>query len=111
MIPIHESQIGGGKVRRMFSKGSVKLRPGTVLTGDEVRSIRALNRTALIEKGYLDIWPVVDVPAEGTARFIRPLGFGRYDVIEGRKLNDEALDKEAAHKMAGIPMPDNGGKD
>jgi hypothetical protein len=114
MIPIPAAQIGGARVQRTFTMGDRRLRNGDVLTGDEVRSIRPANRSAFIDKGYIVPWPIEAVslhvaqqPAEPVSRFIRPLGFGRgYDVIEGRKVNDEPLmTKEEAQALAGIELP------
>lgn len=110
MIPLHPNQIGGARVQRGFNMGGKRLLSGHNLTGDEVRSIPHANRVALVEKGFLVLWPVDagngpgQQPA-GNVRFVRPIGFGRYDVIEGRKLNDEYLDKESAYALAGIEMP------
>lgn len=111
MIPIPASQIGGARVQRAFRMGDRFLKNGDTLTGDEVRSIRPANRSAFIDKGYIVPWPieaVASVAAQGQPldRFVRPLGFGRgYDVIEGRKINDEPLTKEEAHALAGIEPP------
>lgn len=116
MIPIPASQIGGARVQRAFMFGDRRLTNGDTLTGDEVRSIRPANRSALIEKGYFVPWPIEAMTAgqaqggEPLDRFVRPLGFGRgYDVIEGRKINDAPLTKEEAHVLAGIELPPQNG--
>jgi len=114
MIPIHHTQIGGGKVERPFRMGDRSLPRGTVLSRDEVMSIRISNRGSLIDKGYLSVWPR-DAIAQQVAQHSEPqerhvvnCGFGRYDVVEGRKLNEQYLDKESAYLLAGKPLPANG---
>jgi hypothetical protein len=116
-IPMHHSQIGGGKVERPFSMGGRTLPRGTVLTREEILAIRTANRSSLIDKGYLAVWPkealssgqaVAGEPAE---RFVIHTGFSRYNVIEGRVINAEPLDKESAHLLAGKPLPANGKND
>jgi hypothetical protein len=87
--------------------GDRYLMAGTVLTGDEVRAIRPTNRSSLIDKNFIAVWPVDASQFAGppAVRHVVPRGFGRYDVVEGRKLNDEWLDKEAAFALAGLPLP------
>jgi hypothetical protein len=112
MIPIPAKEIGGARVQRTFTFGARRLQNGDVLTGDEVRAIRPANRSAFIDKGYIVPWPIEAAqmaPQAGVERFVKPLGFGRgYDVIEGRKVNDEPLSKEEACALAGIEPPGNG---
>ncbi len=114
MIPIHHTHIGGGKVERPFRMGDKTLPRGTVLTGDEVRSIRTSNRSSLIDRGYLAIWPMeavaqqVQHSLEPQERHVVNCGFGRYNVVEGRRLNEQALDRESAYLLAGKPLPANG---
>ncbi len=113
-IPIHHTQIGGGRVERPFTMGDRTLPRGTVLTREQIVGIRTANRSSLIDKGYLMVWPrealssgqpVVTEPQE---RHVVNIGFGRWNVIEGRKLNQEPLDKESAHLLAGLPLNGNG---
>src|SRR5258706_14951778 len=115
MIPIHHSQIGGGKVERPFSMGGKTLPRGTVLDRETVMSIRISNRGSLIDKGYLSVWPreavaqqVAQHASEPQERHVVNCGFRRYNVVEGRRLNEQALDKESAYLLAGKPLPANG---
>src|SRR5258706_3819190 len=114
MIPIRHTHIGGGKVERPFGRGDKPLPRGTVLTGDEVRSIRTSTGPALIDRGYLAICPMEAVAqqaqhsSEPQERHIVNCGFGRYNVVEGRRLNEQALDRESAYLLAGKPLPANG---
>ena len=69
-------------------------------------SFPKLNRMALAEKRYIDLVPkgAVGSAASGQ-RFVISEGFGRFNVIEGKKLNEEALDREQAYALAGIDPP------
>lgn len=113
MIPIHHSEIGGGRVERPFTMGGKLLARGTMLSGDDVRGIRAANRSSLIDRGYLRVWPkeaAAQQPQAGQAaeRFVIHSGFGRYNVVEGRVLNEQPLDKDSAYLLAGKAAPRNG---
>ena len=96
------NQIGGAVVRRTFKSGGRQLTSGSRLSGDEVRSFPALNRRALIEKKYIEVFPLnTDAgTVSGGKRFVVSRGFGKFDVIEGKKLNDDALDKDTARVLA-----------
>jgi hypothetical protein len=103
--------ITDGMVARPFTTddgtGRLKtLMPGTPLTHEQIRRIPLANRAALIDKGFISVIPkrVAD-SAAGSDRYVIHLGFGRYDVVEGRKLNHAPLNVEEAHEMAGLPPP------
>ncbi len=96
-------QIGGAVVRRAFRMGERFLFANTKLTPEEVFSINPANRVALINNGMLVIWPrgnEVAAPAAVKAeRFMVHTGGGRYDVIEGRRVNEASLSREEAQAM------------
>lgn len=121
--PIHPSNIGGGRVVRTFTNGLISdkaLLAGTTLTREQILKMPSANRNALIEKGYMMVWPpssdtlpaAVAPRADATAgatphqRFVRPRGFGKYDVIEGVQLNDRPLSKDEAYPLAGLQVPE-----
>lgn len=98
-----DHEIGGAIVRRPFTRHGVYLRGGDRLTADEVRAIPIANRSALIDSHFLELFPTPEfaltslpMPAD---RFMVHRGAGMYDVIEGRRLNDEPLAKEAAEAL------------
>lgn len=96
-----DDNIGGAYVRRGFTRGGEYIKAGTRLSPDDVRSIPIVNRRALAVSGALDIFPVA--PAHDAADFDRYVihrGGGHYDVIAGRKLNDEPLSKAEAEGLA-----------
>ena len=99
MIP--DNEIGGAYVRRTFTRNGEYLRPGTVLSGDDVRSFNLPNMRALIDSGYLEAWPKPPVDNLGD-RSIVHIGGGRYDVYAG-KLNAEPLNREDAEELATRP--------
>lgn len=100
-----DADIGGAFVRRGFTRftadGGAWLKAGTKLTADEVRSIPMVNRRALSVSGALDIYPVGPVAqVEDFDRYVIHRGGGHYDVIAGRKLNDEPMTKADAEALA-----------
>ena len=99
----HEiGQIGGAYVRRRFTMGERDLVGGVdVLTAEELAAIPPANLTALINTGKLETFPAPPAGSAPSARFAVHLGFGKYDVIEGRKITDEPLTKEEAEALAG----------
>ncbi len=98
---LKENDIGGGIVRTAFRMGARYLIANTKLTAQEVMSINPANRMSLIDKGYLAVWPKIDAaPAAKGERFTVHTGGGRYDVIEGRRLNEDSLSKEEAHALS-----------
>lgn len=111
MFQIAADQIGGAIVRRTFSSsrdGGKRFVAGQRLSGDEVRSFPAINRNSLIEKRYIDVFPQGGEMQTKGERFVISSGFGKFHVIEGKKLNDEALDREQAYALAGMVAPPKG---
>lgn len=104
---LRANEIGGGTVRRTFRFGDAAVFAGKTLTAEQILAMPEANRRALIEKGYIVVYPkppeteTVAAPAKGK-RHVVATGFGRYDVIEGRKLNKKALTKEEAQALAGV---------
>lgn len=106
-LEIAEGDIGGARIRMGFSRGNVRMKAGDHLTADEVRSIPPANRRALASSGFIEVYPqrVQVVQREAAAvpgdRFIVQVGKGQFNVIEGRRLNDQPLSREDAEKLAG----------
>ncbi len=105
--------ITDGMVSKPFTTddGSGRLKvlaPGTKLSHEQIRKIPIGNRAALIDKGFITVVPkrVADATSSGSGRFVVPLGFGYYDVVEGRKLNTSPVDRAKAHELAGLPPPE-----
>jgi len=98
-----DHEIGGAIVRRPFTRHGVYLRGGDRLSGDEVRAIPIANRSALIDSHFLEVFPTSGYlpPSDGPngELYMVHRGAGMYDVIEGRRLNDEPLEKEAAEAL------------
>lgn len=107
MFQMKASEIGGAVVRRVFTSGGKQLTPGTRLSEADVLRIPAINRNALIGKKYMEIYPKGDAANLGgvaAERFVVSMGFGKYIVIEGRKLCDPIV-REQAYALAGQDMP------
>lgn len=116
MAPWHPDNIGGGKIIRAFRTAAGMQMAGTILSREQIIAMAHQNRNALIEKGFLAVWDkaagtvvgAATMPApvaEGAERFICSLGFGRYDVVHGVKLNAAPVNREQAHELAGLPPP------
>ena len=96
MFTLPEHLIGGGYVRRKFNG----LSAGHHLNRDEIMAMPINNRRAAISLGMIDVYP--QAPGGPGERFVVNRGFGKFDVIEGRKLNAEPVTKEAAEELAGL---------
>ena len=96
-------QIGGAIVRRAFFRGTESVKAGTILTPDEVAAMPISNRRALASAGVIDPFPAVDA---GHDLFLMHVGHGRFDVIEGRRLNAEPLTKDEARALLARRSPD-----
>jgi hypothetical protein len=99
MLEILDKDIGGARVRRTFSNGAKQLKAGDQLSRDDVLKMNLPNRRALTDSGYLEVYPLAPT-VEGLERFVVGVGKDRYNVIEGRVLNDDPLSKEQAEKLA-----------
>jgi len=114
MFQLKMDEVGGAVVRRVFSTGGKQLTPGTILSREQVLAFPPLNRRALAEKRYIDLFPVNPTNptgAQGNAeRFVISAGFGRFFVIEGKKLNEEAITREEAYALCGMHAPKKKGK-
>jgi hypothetical protein len=91
-------QIGGAYVRRRFDLGTETKVSGQTLTREQVLAIPTANRNALLSQKIIELYPVAPL-AEGQRRFVIHMGMGKFDVIEGRKLNDEPLSRAEAEAM------------
>jgi len=111
-LEIAERDLGGARVRMTFQ---TFLKDGTVrrfkadehLTPEEIKAMPRANRTALVSGGYIEPYPVRvqtvqrEAAAAPSDRFIVQVAKGQFNVIEGRRLNEQPLDREAAEKLAG----------
>lgn len=112
MAIVKEEQIGGGTVRRTFVRGDKRLKAGDQLTREELLAWPRANRTALIDNGFVVIYPPAPKAAGAETappqRFVvRTPTFGSktFDVIEGQKLA-EGLSKEEADTLAAAIQPE-----
>jgi hypothetical protein len=94
---------GGAYVRRRFTFGTREMVYGDTLTAQEVASIPRANLTALINTGKIELWPAP--PADGPLTFVAEripvnLGFGKWIVVEGRRLTPEPVTRQEAEAIA-----------
>jgi hypothetical protein len=102
MLPVRDEDIGGAVVRRRVDRGGMPpLLAGARLTREEVLAMPTANRRSLVATERLWLLPLA---ADGvSARHIVQVGKGQYDVIQGVKLNDGPLSKDAAEEIATRP--------
>lgn len=99
---IREADIGGAEVKRHFNGAAGKqFSPRDRLTREDVLAIPVNNRVALIDNGYIVVFPPDDAAHAAAEQmhgdvFFISRGFGKYDMIRGKKLNSEPLSQEQA---------------
>jgi hypothetical protein len=106
-MPLPDHAIGGAYIRRRFDMGTRTVYPGETLTREQVLAIPTANRRALINTGRLEVYPIAPMAA-GTKRFAIHMGMGKFDVIEGTKLNNAPLTRAEAEAM--LPPEDRPGR-
>ena len=70
------------------------------MSADDVRAIPVANRRALVDAGYIEVWPKPRADVAALERHVISRGGGRYDVYAGVKLNDHGLSKDEADELA-----------
>ena len=100
-MQIADTDIGGARVRRVFSMRGEQVQANRHLSVDEVLAIPIANRRALVDAGFLEVYPKRS-PAKhvNEARFVIRTG-DKFDVIAGHKLNTEPLSRPEADRLAG----------
>jgi hypothetical protein len=99
MLLIGSNEIGGGYVRLAFTDSERRYKPGQPLTAAQIKAFH--NHRRMIDIGKIAVYP--PAPSAGLAdRHIVSIGFGRFDVIEGRKLNNKRLTKDEAEALAAL---------
>ena len=100
-MQIADQDIGGARVRRVFTARGEVQRPGRHLSADEVLAIPLANRRALTEAGFLEVYPKSSPAAkrEPEKRFKMKVGDGQYKVIEGRDLTPKPVGNAEADRL------------
>jgi len=101
---IKEKDIGGASVRKVFSMRQEMVMPGTDLSRETLLAMTVNNRQSLIDNGYIVIYPPHPIQGNGEV-FVYSRGFGKFDVLEGHKVNEEPLTKEEAEALAAQMRP------
>lgn len=107
-----ENDIGGALVIFPFTisdgDGVRKARPGEKLTEEQVRAMPRANLKALKASGKLHVIGKAESERASPAQiFVVHRGSGKYDVIEGVKINDEPITKEQAEALSGVEAQPN----
>lgn len=101
MLLIADQDIGGARVRRIFTMAGRVMRAGDELTGDEVRALPVANRRALMEAQYIEVWPRPrEADTSAMQRFIVHRPPGKFDVVAGARINEHPLSRAEAEELA-----------
>jgi len=100
---IADADIGGARVRRVFTARGNVMKAGKHLSSDEVLAIPIANRRALQDAGYIEVYPKSSPAGKGEPMtyHIMKVGDGQYDVIKGSKVNPKPVSREEAYRLAG----------
>jgi hypothetical protein len=98
MLQIEDKDIGGARVARTFTMNGKYTKRGDQLTAEQVLSIARPNRIALIDANFIEVYPK-GPSLVGGERFIVGLGGDKFNVIEGRVVNDSPLTRKEADKL------------
>lgn len=80
-----------------FNVSGKRLKPGTRLTAGEINSFA--NARRLIDAGFIAVYPPALTEDVGERFVVR--GYqGHYDVVVGKKINDQPLTKSEADELA-----------
>lgn len=103
-MQIADADIGGARVRRVFSMRGEQVHANRHLSVDEVLAIPIANRRALVDAGFLEVYPKrAQAKRANEARFVIRTSKDReeFDVITGYKVNDKPLTRAEADRLAG----------
>lgn len=99
MLMIGSKEIGGGFCRRSFTVNGERLKVGAKLSAELINSWP--NKRTLIDAGFVAVYPPSGEQRPiYSERHVVSRGGGRYDVIEGIKVNDGLISKEEAEELA-----------
>lgn len=97
MLEIADKDIGGARIVRTFTINGKYTKRGDNLTAAQVLSINLPNRRALIDSNFIEVYP--KAAPVGGERFIVAVAKNQYNIIEGRILNAEPLNREEADRL------------
>lgn len=100
MTLIRDEHIGGGTVTRGFTSNGEWVRPGTRLTREELLKLPRTNLQALVDTDKVHLFPPAPGQIDGMGEMhLVSRGFGKFDVFQGRRVNEEPLSKEEAEAL------------
>lgn len=97
MLEMADKDIGGARVRRTFTFNGKQMKMNDQMTAEEVLSIRVPNRRALTDSSFIELFP--KAPAVTGERFMVGISGDKYNIIEGRVVNDTPLSRKEAEKL------------
>lgn len=111
MTVIQDHMIGGAKVQRGFQRGSEWVKPGTDISRNELLSMPRGNLQAMVDGGRIQLYPPTPAMLGGVGELhMISRGFGKYDIIEGRVLNEEPYTSKEAAETAYAEMMAKAGR-
>lgn len=99
--------LGGAVVRRAYNAAGQRIAAGSVLSADAFMAIGYAVRRLFVREGQITPFYLPRHAGPGTCHIIHR-GGGRYDVVRGVMLNDEALTREDAETLAATPFVTSG---
>jgi hypothetical protein len=107
-LEIADKDLGGARVRLTFQTilkdGSTRrFKANDQLSAEDVLAWPMANRRALTSAGYIEIYPRQAAGRQAIQkgdRFIVQARKDQYNVIEGRRINDQPLSREEAEELA-----------
>jgi hypothetical protein len=73
----------------------MQLKMGDHLTAEQVLSIRTANRRALVDSNFIELYP----KSLAGERMLVGVGKDKYNVVEGRTINEKPLSREQAEDL------------
>lgn len=90
------STVGGALVTRPFSFNGKRRLAGETLTAKEVLSIPVMNRRALANRGFMEVFPD---PSDRGSFYVTDIGLGKFAVIQGVVVSSDTMPRKEAEKL------------
>lgn len=100
---------GGAYVRRRFTLAGREAQIGETISLETLRSLKAVNRRALVNTGRIELFPSAPATAGDASAFagaenhLIHLGAGKYHVVRGVLLTQSVVSREEAEEIATRP--------
>lgn len=89
--------VGGALVTRPFTLNGERLKSGTVLDAKATMAIPVMNRRALANRGFIEIFPD---PTDKGSFYVIDIGLGKFGVVQGHIVSEDIMNAKDARAMA-----------